>query len=189
MTLLLRALSLCIPLCRASLPGCNGTTIPILDVSASPSSCNTRTLWEIILSCALTLFACTWTAVHPNIPGMKEGIVAITSRRLFLMVMALIAPELMVTWSARQFFSARQAEVWFKSPDNAELKHRNRRLESRMKNSAVHGDEGPTEDAATSPLLPQGSRSHEMNCTNLSSSTSKAQDVQFIGQLHAFGQW
>jgi hypothetical protein len=40
---------------------------------------------------------------------MNEGKVAITSRRLFIMVMALIAPELMITWATRQFFSARAA--------------------------------------------------------------------------------
>ncbi|KAG1781117.1 hypothetical protein EV702DRAFT_1073961 [Suillus placidus] len=75
----------------------------------SASSNNTRALWDILLSCGWTLFACTWTAVHPNIPGMNEGKVAITSRRLFIMAMALIAPELMITWATRQFFSARAA--------------------------------------------------------------------------------
>jgi hypothetical protein len=40
---------------------------------------------------------------------MNEGKVAIASRRLFIMVMALIAPELMITWATRQFFSARAA--------------------------------------------------------------------------------
>ncbi|KAG1848949.1 hypothetical protein DFJ58DRAFT_704894 [Suillus subalutaceus] len=40
---------------------------------------------------------------------MDEGKVAITSRRLFIMVIALIAPELMITWATRQFFSARDA--------------------------------------------------------------------------------
>lgn len=56
----------------------------------------------------MTLFACTWTAIHPNIPGVDEGKVAIISRRLFIMGMALIAPELIITWAAQQFFSARK---------------------------------------------------------------------------------
>ncbi|KAG1722789.1 uncharacterized protein EDB91DRAFT_1273197 [Suillus paluster] len=58
---------------------------------------STRTLWDIIWSCAATLFACTWTVIHPNIPGMNEGKVAITSR------------QLIITWAARQFFSTRAA--------------------------------------------------------------------------------
>ncbi|KAG0702520.1 hypothetical protein DFH29DRAFT_851407 [Suillus ampliporus] len=84
----------------------NGTSIHTLDTSNSASSCDTRSLWSIIWSCAATLFACTWTAIHPNIPGMNEGKFAIISRRLSIMIIALIAPELMITWAVRQFFSA-----------------------------------------------------------------------------------
>ncbi|KAG2755144.1 hypothetical protein P692DRAFT_20719093 [Suillus brevipes Sb2] len=103
------AILFCVPLVCASLQSLNDTCVYTLDDSNSASSNNTRTLWDILLSCGWTLFACTWTAVHPNIPGMNEGKVAITSRRLFIMVMALIAPELMITWATRQFFSARAA--------------------------------------------------------------------------------
>ncbi|KAG2335251.1 hypothetical protein BDR05DRAFT_831374, partial [Suillus weaverae] len=60
----------------------------------------------ILLNCGLTLIASTWTAIHPNIPGMDEGKLAITSRRLCIMAIALIAPELMITWATQQFFSA-----------------------------------------------------------------------------------
>jgi hypothetical protein len=54
------------------------------------------------------LFACTWTAVHPDIPDEDEGIIAIAFRRLLLMVMAFLAPEIMVAWAAWQFLCARQ---------------------------------------------------------------------------------
>ncbi|KAG2343496.1 hypothetical protein BDR05DRAFT_884437 [Suillus weaverae] len=108
MILSLYAILFCIPFVCASLQNINDTCIYILD-SGSASSNNTRALWDILLSCGWTLFACTWTAVHPNIPGMNEGKVAIISRRLFIMAMALIAPELMITWATRQFFSARAA--------------------------------------------------------------------------------
>ncbi|KAG1880137.1 hypothetical protein F4604DRAFT_520054 [Suillus subluteus] len=103
------AILFCVPFVCASLQSLNDTCIYTLDDSDPASSNNTRTLWSIILSCGWTLFACTWTAVHPNVPGMNEGKVAITSRRLFIMVMASIAPELMITWATRQFFSAREA--------------------------------------------------------------------------------
>ncbi|KAJ8581468.1 hypothetical protein M405DRAFT_924998, partial [Rhizopogon salebrosus TDB-379] len=53
------------------------------------------------------LFACTWTAIHPNIPGLDDRKLAIMSRRILLMVMALVVPELVIVWAARQFFSAR----------------------------------------------------------------------------------
>ncbi|KAG2367611.1 hypothetical protein BDR07DRAFT_1326365 [Suillus spraguei] len=98
-------LLLCIPLVCAS-PPLNGTSTPTLCVANCPSSIHTRTLWDIIQSCVATLLACTWTAVHPNIPGMNEGIIVVFRRRLGIMILALIAPELMVTWAMMQFLSA-----------------------------------------------------------------------------------
>ncbi|KAG0699100.1 hypothetical protein DFH29DRAFT_62933 [Suillus ampliporus] len=109
MTLLPYAVLLYTPFVCASLRNLNATSIPILDVSDCPSCGNTRTLWNIIWSCVATLLACTWTAVHPNIPGMDERKVAITSRRLFIMVVALISPELMITWAVTQLFWAWRA--------------------------------------------------------------------------------
>jgi hypothetical protein len=55
----------------------------------------------------------TWNAIHPNIPGVDEGKLAITSRRLFIMFIALVAPELIITWATRQYFSARKAAIEF----------------------------------------------------------------------------
>jgi hypothetical protein len=109
MTLIPLAVSLSIPFVRASLSSFNETCISTLNASDSPCIGNTRTLWDVIWSCAATLFACTWTAIHPNIPGMDEGTFAIYRHRLFIMILALIAPELIITWAARQFFSARKA--------------------------------------------------------------------------------
>ncbi|KAG2755135.1 hypothetical protein P692DRAFT_201783252 [Suillus brevipes Sb2] len=98
---------LCIPFVCASPPSLNGTT------TSPSSSSHTRTLWNIIRSCAATLFACTWTAIHPNIPGMDEGKITTFSRRLAIMTMALIAPELMITWATIQFLSARDTAKTF----------------------------------------------------------------------------
>ncbi|KAG1769408.1 hypothetical protein EDD22DRAFT_167377 [Suillus occidentalis] len=93
----------------------NCTSTPTLDISDSPSSSShTRTLCDIIQSCAATLFACSWAAIHPNIPGMDEGRTTIFFRRLSIMVLALIAPELMVTWATMQFLSALKTADSFK---------------------------------------------------------------------------
>lgn len=86
--------------------GFNGTSILTLDASGSPPSNNTRTLWNIIWSCGVTLFACAWTAIYPNIPGMDEKRLAIFFRRILIVIMVLIAPELILTWASRQFSSA-----------------------------------------------------------------------------------
>ncbi|KAG1759943.1 hypothetical protein EDD22DRAFT_806031, partial [Suillus occidentalis] len=100
MTLLPYAVLLYIPLVYASLLNLNGTSATTFNVSDSPPSCGTRTLWSVIWSCAATLFACTWTAIHPNIPGMDEGKLIVLCRRLRIMIMALVAPDLMITWAA-----------------------------------------------------------------------------------------
>jgi hypothetical protein len=121
MTLLPLVLSLCIPFVCASLATSNGTSIPTLDVSDCPSCGNTRSLSDIIWSCAATLFACTWTAIHPNIPGLDDRKVAIMSRRALLMVMALVVPELVIIWAARQFSSARRTADKFNEKLSKEL--------------------------------------------------------------------
>jgi hypothetical protein len=111
---LVLAISFYVPFVRASLSNVNGTAIhTTLDVRDSSASGDSRTLWDIIWSCAVTLFACTWTAIHPNIPDVHEGKLAIISRRLFIMVIALIAPELIIAWAARQFFGARETAKVF----------------------------------------------------------------------------
>ncbi|KAG2068154.1 hypothetical protein BDR04DRAFT_1025390 [Suillus decipiens] len=104
-TLAVILLLLSIPPVYAS-PPLNCTSTTTLCVTDCPSSIHARTLWDIIQSCVATLLACTWTAVHPNIPGMDEGIIVVFRRRLGIMILALIAPELMVTWAIMQFLSA-----------------------------------------------------------------------------------
>jgi hypothetical protein len=163
------ALSLSVSFIRASLSNFNGTTLPTLDVSDSSSTSSTRTLWDILWSCALTLFACTYTAIHPNIPGMKEGKLAKTSRRLLIMLWALFAPELIIVWAARQFFSAREAAKKFNGTFGAQDAH-------------GHGDHQKMEEESTPSLLLETARSHERNSP--STSAPQAEAVKFTGQLH-----
>jgi hypothetical protein len=47
---------------------------------------------------------------------MDEGRMSIFFRRLSIMVLALIAPELMVTWATMQFLSALETANTFKKP-------------------------------------------------------------------------
>ncbi|KAG2737730.1 hypothetical protein P692DRAFT_20570365 [Suillus brevipes Sb2] len=105
MILLLCAVLSCVPLVCASLPSLNDTCIHTLDASNSPSH-DSRTLWDILSSCGLTLFACTWTAIHPNISGVDDGAVRVTFDRLYLM-----------------FFSARKAAKDFNHAFGAQCAH------------------------------------------------------------------
>ncbi|KAJ7207244.1 hypothetical protein GGX14DRAFT_522257 [Mycena pura] len=96
-----------------------------LDPRAPNGSCddinNCRRLFDIVWGCLTTIFACTWVSAHPNVPPPKPiqpysfwpklewmFVVAITSlwRKLKLMLIAVIAPELVVGFAARQCFVA-----------------------------------------------------------------------------------
>lgn len=63
-----------------------------------------RTLFNVIWSCILTVFICAWTSVHPNVPPQSRmrGLIA----RIKLMFWTIVAPELVLAWAVRQWFSA-----------------------------------------------------------------------------------
>ncbi|KDQ55318.1 hypothetical protein JAAARDRAFT_195720 [Jaapia argillacea MUCL 33604] len=83
--------------------------------------CYNRTTWGIVSSCLTTVFSCTWVAIHPNIPGPDETSIEIAFSRVGLMLMALIAPELVIVWAMKQWFGARRIakdhseHVWTKT--------------------------------------------------------------------------
>jgi hypothetical protein len=153
MTFLLLAILLLshIPFVCTSLLSLNGTCDTTFDVSGPPSCSNTRTLWGIIWSCAATLFACTWTAIHPNIPGMGEGKFTVLSRRLGIMVIALIAPEVMITWATIQFLSARDAAKAFNDTFGAQHHQTRSDHPDIGESTAILLNENPTSDRSSSP--------------------------------------
>ncbi|KAH9957224.1 hypothetical protein BC827DRAFT_1270426 [Russula dissimulans] len=86
---------------------------PVLSLEQLQSpSCNDsnhyRSLWDIIQSCAITIFLCTWVSVHPNIPSPDEGWPRVTMRRVGLMIATLVVPEAIITWAFRQRLAARE---------------------------------------------------------------------------------
>ncbi|KAJ7450759.1 hypothetical protein FB451DRAFT_1566418 [Mycena latifolia] len=83
-----------------------------VDSRASVDSCDDinscRRMFDIILGCLSTIFACTWVSVHPNLPPPGQSWLALLLRRLRMMLVAIIAPELIVGFAARQLFVARR---------------------------------------------------------------------------------
>ncbi|KAG1732851.1 uncharacterized protein EDB91DRAFT_1057885 [Suillus paluster] len=79
------------------------------DGSETPSCANHRTLWNIVSTCALTIFACTYSAMHVNIPSPKDSPVRVLLRRAYLILFALFVPELLVAWAMRQWLWAHYA--------------------------------------------------------------------------------
>jgi hypothetical protein len=65
-----------------------------------PNGC--RSLEDIIRSCILTILLCTWVSMHPNIPSPDERWPKLAWRRVGLMLLALIAPEAVISWAMRQ---------------------------------------------------------------------------------------
>ncbi|KAJ7863522.1 hypothetical protein B0H14DRAFT_3607924 [Mycena olivaceomarginata] len=88
---------------------------------------NRRALFSIVSSCLATVFACTWVSVHPNVPRPSQGNLALTWRRFCLMLVAIIAPELMAGFAARQFLDA----CWFSKNASAHFAMRNTTCPSR----------------------------------------------------------
>ena len=66
-----------------------------------------RSTWNIICSCFATLFACSWVAIHPNIPARSDSSIRRFFRHLMIMVYMLIIPEAVIYWAARQWWAAR----------------------------------------------------------------------------------
>ena len=68
---------------------------------------NQRTVFIIVWNCIVTIILCTWSSVHPNIPGPDEGRWMVTLQRIELMLWGLIAPEFILVWAMRQWKGAR----------------------------------------------------------------------------------
>ena len=79
-----------------------------------------RSIWNIVWSCLVTIFSCTWVVVHPNIPCPKtreanswigkciwNPLLSFAEHRLPLFICALLVPEYVLAWAIRQFFGAR----------------------------------------------------------------------------------
>ena len=80
--------------------------VPIFIRDDSTDADAGRTVWDILWSCLATTFAVTWVSVHPNVPFLEETSWMVLKRRLFLKVLALLAPEVMVMWAFKQWRGA-----------------------------------------------------------------------------------
>ena len=93
-----------------------------------------RTIWNIVWSCLVTIFSCTWVAVHPNIPCPKKReangwirrciwnpLLSFAEHRLPLFICALLVPEYVLAWAIRQFLRARKIAKENKGESNFRL--------------------------------------------------------------------
>jgi hypothetical protein len=75
-----------------------------------------RTIPDILINCASTMFLCTWVAFHPDVPEKPDDVwKQKLFRRVKFMAVALVAPEY-VFWNA--FWE------WVNNADDASRVHR-----------------------------------------------------------------
>jgi len=63
-------------------------------------------LWDLFVSCVLTLILCVWSALHLNIPAPHERNFQAIWRNSFWILVGIFAPELVVFAAWRQWNSA-----------------------------------------------------------------------------------
>ncbi|TFK70475.1 hypothetical protein BDN72DRAFT_838820 [Pluteus cervinus] len=85
------------------------TPFTLLYGRSASCDCGTqdRTLVDIVRSCVLTIFACVYTALHPNVPDPEAKMWQKIRRRLKMSFYMLIAPEAVIWWAMRQWYGAR----------------------------------------------------------------------------------
>jgi hypothetical protein len=71
----------------------------------------------LIWSCFATIFLCTWSAIHPNVPAEEDSDFSAFWRRLMYVVGCLLAPEYYAFEAIISFADARalQAKVRYAS--------------------------------------------------------------------------
>ena len=87
----------------------SATPLILLFRRSSPCECNPpdRTLADIVVSCVLTIFACVYTSLHPNVPDPTATKWEKRFERLRMSLYASIAPEAVIWWAMRQWYGAR----------------------------------------------------------------------------------
>ncbi|KAK1222557.1 hypothetical protein PQX77_014595 [Marasmius sp. AFHP31] len=80
------------------------------------SSGETRTTASIVWSCLSMVILCTWTSVRPNVPSVpRSGHWALVYwDKAAIFFTALLAPEIIVLWSVRQWLAARKMAKAYK---------------------------------------------------------------------------
>ncbi|KAG2018340.1 hypothetical protein CC2G_007776 [Coprinopsis cinerea AmutBmut pab1-1] len=68
---------------------------------------STEALADIVWSCLVTVFACTWLSVHPNVSGLDASWRQRIQQRIYLMLWGIAAPEFLVIFAYRQWAGAR----------------------------------------------------------------------------------
>ncbi|KAF8331045.1 uncharacterized protein EI90DRAFT_3016499 [Cantharellus anzutake] len=92
------------PISQHPPPNSTAFSISYSDVCNDLRNC--RTMWSIVYSCLLTIFACVWTAIHPDVPEQYSGWSFGKDSRNNSMIVTLVSPEVAVAAAWAEFFEA-----------------------------------------------------------------------------------
>lgn len=102
------------------LRGAAAAPLPDGDINSSFSDTHPiRSLNKIIWSCFTTILACTWLAIHPNVPHPTHdaktfwskcgrGLLRLMRDKVPVFLLALVVPEYILAWAIRQWFVAEE---------------------------------------------------------------------------------
>ncbi|ESK85185.1 hypothetical protein Moror_17163 [Moniliophthora roreri MCA 2997] len=111
--ILLYALSQSIP--PSTLIASTNTSSPFDSVTGECIDINgCRTTLDILWNCLSVILICTWVAIHPNIPRVGTHSWVVVYKDIERMVIAILAPEIMILWAMRQRYSAKKIAKRFK---------------------------------------------------------------------------
>ncbi|KAF8331712.1 uncharacterized protein EI90DRAFT_2995819, partial [Cantharellus anzutake] len=81
-------------------------------------------MWGIVYGCLLTVFACIWTAVHPDLPKHFDHInTGMPKSRITLMIVSLVSPEIILAFAWHQFLLSRRMSKKYKIVEGWTLTH------------------------------------------------------------------
>lgn len=66
-----------------------------------------RSSWDIVWTCLTTIFACTWTILHQNVPARHVSENQVTAFKLLTWTMTVLAPELLFLMALDEFWDSR----------------------------------------------------------------------------------
>ncbi|KAF8331027.1 uncharacterized protein EI90DRAFT_2921046 [Cantharellus anzutake] len=89
-------------------PPNNSTALSINYSDACNDLRTCQTMWSMVYSCLLTIFACVWTAMHPGVPKQYSAWSPQTGSRRTQMILTLVLPEMIVAAAWEDFSMARR---------------------------------------------------------------------------------
>jgi hypothetical protein len=87
----------------------NVSALHTIAAASLVNSPNVRGTIDIVWSCLITLVACVYTALHLNIP-QGQGTWAMLETKARWVLLALLAPEIVLYTATNQFFEARELQ-------------------------------------------------------------------------------